>query len=156
MLFRSLIDEVDQSSNNQLFVLFLAMLRNKYLQRSRYKTFHSIVLAGVHDVKTLKLKLRPDEERKLNSPWNIATKFKVDMNLQPSEIKPMLDDYCEETGVKMDTKSIADCLFSAACKFISTLNFAAMFHGELSFLSSSGRNLSFNVLTSWTPAKTME
>ena len=106
-----LIDEVDQSSNNQLFVLFLAMLRNKYLQRSRYKTFHSIVLAGVHDVKTLKLKLRPDEERKLNSPWNIAAKFKVDMNLQAAEIKPMLDDYCEETGVKMDTKSIADCLF---------------------------------------------
>ena len=106
-----LIDEVDQSSNNQLFVLFLAMLRNKYLQRSRHKTFHSVVLAGVHDVKTLKLKLRPDEERKLNSPWNIAAKFKVDMNLQAAEIKPMLDDYCEETGVKMNTQSIADCLF---------------------------------------------
>ena len=106
-----LIDEVDQSSNNQLFVLFLAMLRNKYLQRSRYKTFHSVVLAGVHDVKTLKLKLRPDEERKFNSPWNIAAKFKVDMNLQAAEIKPMLDDYCKETGVKMNTQSIADCLF---------------------------------------------
>ena len=75
-----LIDEVDQSSNNQLFVLFLAMLRNKYLQRSRFKTFHSVVLAGLHDVKTLKLKLRPDEEQKLNSPWNIAATFKVDMH----------------------------------------------------------------------------
>ena len=106
-----LIDEVDQSSNNQLFVLFLAMLRNKYLQRSRYKTFHSIVLAGVHDVKTLKLKLRPDEERKLNSPWNIAAKFKVDMNLQASEIKPMLEEYCKDTEVKMDTQAMADILF---------------------------------------------
>ncbi|NJN35179.1 MAG: AAA family ATPase, partial [Saprospiraceae bacterium] len=85
-----LIDEVDQSSNNELFVKFLAMLRNKYLARDETATFHSIVLAGLHDVKTLKLKLRPDEERKYNSPWNIATDFKVDMNLFPAEIKPML------------------------------------------------------------------
>ena len=63
-----LIDEVDKSSNNQLFVSFLAMLRNKYLERNSFKTFHSVVLAGLHDVKSLKLKLRPDEEQKYNSP----------------------------------------------------------------------------------------
>ena len=106
-----LIDEVDQSSNNQLFVLFLAMLRNKYLQRSRFKTFHSVVLAGLHDVKTLKLKLRPDEEQKFNSPWNIAADYKVDMNLHPFEIKPMLDEYCLNKGVTMDTQWVADRLF---------------------------------------------
>ena len=106
-----LIDEVDKSSNNQLFVSFLAMLRNKYLERNRFKTFHSVVLAGVHDVKTLKLKLRPDEEQKLNSPWNIATRFKVDMSLQPFEIVPMLEDYCKERGVEMDTQVLADRLF---------------------------------------------
>ena len=106
-----LIDEVDKSSNNQLFISFLAMLRNKYLDRKRVKTFHSIVLAGVHDVKSLKIKLRPDEEQKFNSPWNIATDFKVDMNLQPFEIKPMLDDYVSEKGVKMDTAAIAEDLF---------------------------------------------
>ena len=33
-----LIDEVDKSSNNQLFVSFLAMLRNKYLARGKAKT----------------------------------------------------------------------------------------------------------------------
>jgi AAA-like domain len=70
-----LIDEVDKSSNNQLFISFLAMLRNKYLERKTFKTFHSIVLAGVHDVKSLKLKIRPDEAQKYNSPWNIATEF---------------------------------------------------------------------------------
>ncbi|NJN35180.1 MAG: AAA family ATPase [Saprospiraceae bacterium] len=106
-----LIDEVDKSSNNQLFVSFLAMLREKYLMRDDVPTFHSIVLAGLHDVKTLKLKLRPDEERKYNSPWNIATDFKVDMNLFPAEIKPMLDDYCAATGVVMDTQLMADTLF---------------------------------------------
>jgi Predicted AAA-ATPase len=106
-----LIDEVDKSSNNQLFVSFLAMLRNLYLDRKTTPTFHSVILAGVHDVKSLKLKLRPDEEQKFNSPWNIAADFKVDMNLQPFEIKPMLDDYVAEKGVAMDTAAMAEDLF---------------------------------------------
>jgi hypothetical protein len=106
-----LIDEVDKSSNNQLFVSFLGMLRNLYLDRSLVPTFHSVILAGVHDVKSLKLKIRPNEEQKFNSPWNIAADFKVDMNLQPFEIKPMLDDYVAEKGVKMDTAAMAEDLF---------------------------------------------
>ena len=106
-----LIDEVDKSSNNQLFISFLAMLRNKYLAQEDVKTFHSVILAGVHDVKTLKLKIRPDEEQKYNSPWNIAANFKVDMNLNPHEILPMLDEYSKDKNVKMDAQKIADALF---------------------------------------------
>lgn len=106
-----IIDEVDKSSNNQLFISFLAMLRNKYLSRDSFRTFHSIVLAGVHDVKSLKLKFRPDEEEKYNSPWNIAAEFKVDMNLQVTEIIPMLKEYAADKDVKMDTQQIAECLF---------------------------------------------
>ena len=106
-----IIDEVDQSSNNQLFVSFLAMLRNKYLDRFKDPTIHSVVLAGVHDVKSLKLKLRPNEEEKYNSPWNIAADFKVDMNLQPSEIVPMLEEYARNERVKMNAKAIAEQLF---------------------------------------------
>jgi AAA-like domain len=105
------IDEVDKSSNNQLFLHFLGMLRDKYLDRDKSATFHSIVLAGVHDIKTLKLKLRPDEERKYNSPWNIAADFKVDMNLQPHEIKPMLEEYAHDKGVAVNAGHIADLLF---------------------------------------------
>jgi hypothetical protein len=105
------IDEVDKSSNNQLFISFLAMLRNQYLARSKKKTFHSVVLAGLHDVKSLKLKIRPDEAQTYNSPWNIAAEFKVDMNLQPFEIKPMLDEYAADKGVKMDTAAMAEDLF---------------------------------------------
>jgi hypothetical protein len=106
-----MIDEVDKSSNNQLFVSFIAMLRDKYLLQNTYKTFHSVVLAGVHDVKSLKLKLRPDDERKFNSPWNIATDFKVDMNFNPLEIESMLKAYVAEKSVVMDTKQIAERLF---------------------------------------------
>ena len=106
-----LIDEVDKSSNNKLFINFLAILRNLYLNRMNDPTFHAVVLAGVHDVKSLKLKIRDGEEAKLNSPWNIAAEFKVDMNLQPFEIKPMLDDYVAEKGVTMDTAAMAEDLF---------------------------------------------
>jgi hypothetical protein len=106
-----LIDEVDQSSNNEVFIKFLAMLRHKFLSRDEVATFHSVVLAGVHDVKSLKMKIRPNSEQKYNSPWNIAADFKVDMNLYPHEIQPMLDDYVHERGVQMDTAEMSYGLF---------------------------------------------
>lgn len=106
-----LIDEVDKSSNNQLFVSFLGMLRDKYLLRAESPTFHSVVLAGVHNVKNLKLKLRPDEEKKYNSPWNIAADFEVDMNLQPFEIVPMLEEYAHNRKVTVDASELANQLF---------------------------------------------
>jgi len=107
------IDEIDKSSNNQLFISFLGMLRNKYLDRIQegYDTFYSVILAGIHDVKTLKLKIRPDEERKYNSPWNIATDFKVDMSFNPKETEYMLRDYSKEKSVKMNISELSEKLF---------------------------------------------
>jgi len=104
-----MIDEVDKSSNNQLFLHFLGMLREKYLNANedRDVSFHSVVLAGVHDVKTLKLKLRPNAEKKYNSPWNIAADFDIDMSFNPAEISTMLNEYVKETGRKMDIKAIS-------------------------------------------------
>jgi len=109
-----MIDEVDKSSNNQLFLDFLAVLRTKYLAaaRGRDATFHSVILTGVHDIKSLKLKIRPEDERKYNSPWNIAVDFTVDMSLHPHEIRSMLVDYVESTGVAMDTDAIAEQLYN--------------------------------------------
>ena len=108
-----LIDEVDKSSNNQLFLDFLGMLRNKYLNRYTIAdaTFHSVVLAGLHDVKSLKSKIRTENESQYNSPWNIAADFNVVMELQPNEIVPMLEDYCQEQNVTMDTEGVAEALF---------------------------------------------
>ncbi len=125
-----LIDEVDKSSNNQLFLDFLAMLRYKYLNRHSIAdaTFYSVVLAGLYDVKSLRLKLGLNEEAKYNSPWNIAADFNVVMELQPNEIVPMLKDYAEEQNVSMDFQAVADALFyytsgypylvSALCKIV--------------------------------------
>lgn len=108
------IDEVDKSSDNQLFLNFLGMLRNKYLQRSvegLNSTFHSVILAGVYDVKNLKLKLRPDAEKKYNSPWNIATDFNVDMTFHPEEIAQMLRDYENDRHTGMDIKAISEEIY---------------------------------------------
>ena len=108
-----MIDEVDTSSNNQLFLDFLALLRDKYLKRNqgRGATFQSVILAGVHDVKNLRLKIRPGDELRYNSPWNIAVDFDVDLSLHPEEIASMLQDYSAERGVSMDISAIAERLF---------------------------------------------
>ena len=125
------IDEVDKSSDNQLFLNFLGMLRNKYLERDKEGmnyTFHSVVLAGVYDIKNLKLKLRPDAEKKYNSPWNIAADFNVDMTFHPEEIAQMLNDYENDVHTGMDIKAISEEIYkyttgypylvSAICKII--------------------------------------
>lgn len=105
-----LIDEVDKSADNQIFLSFLGLLRNKYLAASMGKesTFHSVILAGVYDIKNLKLRLRAEEEKKYNSPWNIAVEFKVDMSFSRKEIAGMLQDYAADNKLTMDFENISE------------------------------------------------
>lgn len=107
------IDEVDASSQYEPFLKFLAMLRTKYLAREspQHATFHSIVLAGVHDIKSLKFKLRNPEDADYNSPWNIAVDFEVRMSFNPQEIAPMLEQYSAAEGIQMDIPAIAKRLY---------------------------------------------
>ena len=108
-----LIDEVDKSSNHVVFLNFLGMLRSMYLLQleEAVPTFHSVVLAGVHDIKSLKLKVRGEGTEQYNSPWNIAADFKVEMSFAPHEIAPMLVDYSQAEGVEIDVDSFADKLY---------------------------------------------
>jgi len=107
-----LIDEVDRASSYDIFLNFLGLLRNKYLaaRAERDTTFHSVVLVGVHDIKTLKQKIRPEEESQYNSPWNIAADFVVDMSFSVVEISTMLSDYVAETGNEIDVNTISERL----------------------------------------------
>lgn len=107
------IDEVDKSSNNQLFMSFLGMLRNKFLlrQQGKDKTFYSVILAGVYDIKNLKIKIRQDDEKKYNSPWNIAVNFKVDMSFNANEIETMLKEYSQDRNISMDIKEISEYIY---------------------------------------------
>ena len=108
-----LIDEVDKASNNELFLSFLGLLRHKFLLAvdDLDYTFYSVILVGVHDIKNLKLKFRKDEEIKLNSPWNIAVNFDLDMSFNSEEIESMLIEYCNLNKLTMDTEKLAEKLY---------------------------------------------
>jgi hypothetical protein len=102
------IDEVDKSSDNQIFLNFLGLLRDMYLNRPMGElTFKSVILAGVYNVKNLKLKLRPDAEKRYNSPWNIAVDFDVDMWFDTSEILSMLEQYEDDYHTGKDMNEVA-------------------------------------------------
>ena len=105
-----MMDEVDQAANHQIFLDFLGKLRAGYLKKEKnpkYKTFQSVILAGVTDVKHLKSRIRPADEHMVNSPWNIAADFDIDMSLSRDGIQGMLDDYEGDHHTGMDTGTIA-------------------------------------------------
>ncbi|MDE7478438.1 MAG: ATP-binding protein, partial [Lachnospiraceae bacterium] len=103
-----MIDEVDSASNNQVFVDFLAQMRSYYLMRDKMPIFYSVILAGVYDIKNLKLKLRPESEHQYNSPWNIAAKFKIEMNFSVVNIAEMLQEYENDYHTGMDIQMVAE------------------------------------------------
>lgn len=109
-----IIDEVDTATNNHVFVDFLAQLRAYYLRRMQMPTFRSVILAGVYDVRNVKSKIRPEENRKTNSPWNIAAKFKIDMNFSVDDISGMLNEYEQDYQTGMDVVEIAEMIYSYA------------------------------------------
>ena len=97
-----MIDEVDQASNNDGFITFLGVLRNMFLSREMFRTFQSVILAGVYDIKNLKLKIRTEDEHQYNSPWNIAVPFDVDMSLSANGISGMLAEYKADHNLTFD------------------------------------------------------
>ena len=105
-----IIDEVDSATNNQVFLDFLAQLRVQYLQREENPTtaaFRSVILAGVTDVRHLRSKIRDEDRHRVNSPWNIATEFSVDMNLPEEGIARMLAAYEADHKTGMDVDAMA-------------------------------------------------
>lgn len=104
-----IIDEIDSATDNQVFLDFLAQLRDKYISRDRdgITAFWSVIFAGVTDVKNLKSKIRAENQDKVNSPWNIAADFDVDMSLSETGIKGMLDEYEADHHTGMDTEKLS-------------------------------------------------
>ena len=117
-----MIDEVDKTSHNQVFLGFIGMLREKFLLRQEGMdyTFHSVILAGVYDIKNIKLKLinqglyklTESENKIYNSPWNIAVNFTVDMSFCSAEIATMLNEYEADHGTGMDISAISEEIYS--------------------------------------------
>ena len=123
-----MIDEVDSASNNQVFLDFLAQLRGYYLERTEFPTFQSVILAGVHDIRNLRQKIRPDAEHKHNSPWNIASNFDIDMSFSVSDIAGMLTEYENDHHTGMDIAKLSQLIYdytsgypvlvSSICKYM--------------------------------------
>ena len=116
-----MIDEVDSATNNQVFLDFLAQLRAYYIDRDMQATFQSVILSGVYDVKNIRRKICPEDEHRVNSPWNthdgneenenmfsfddcpwghrehapydIAADFNIDMSFSQDEIAGMFAEY---------------------------------------------------------------
>ena len=129
-----IIDEIDSATSTQAFLDFLGKLRSNYIKREKnpnFRTFQSVILAGVTDIKHLKAKIRPDEIVRQNSPWNIAADFNVDMSLSEPGIRGMLDAYENDHHTGMDTADMAKqihdytsgypFLVSRICQLIDTV-----------------------------------
>lgn len=108
-----IVDEVDSAANNQVFLDFLAQLRAYYLKREILPTFHSVILVGVVDVKNVKIKIRDDQDHKMNSPWNIATDFLVDMSFDKDDVKGMLRQYEEDYKTGMNLEEMAELIYDS-------------------------------------------
>ncbi|MGL5615368.1 MAG: GxxExxY protein [Sarcina sp.] len=108
-----IIDEVDKISNNRVFLDFLGVLRSLYLEREEgiVTTFKSVILAGIYDIKNLKIKVRDLTETRYNSPWNIAVTFDVNMSFSIEEIKTMLEDYDSEHRILEDKEEISKYIY---------------------------------------------
>ena len=111
-----MIDETDKTSNNLVFLRFIGMLRDKYLKRNNKGnyTLQSVILCGVYDIKNLKTKMilagtyqLQDGEKRINSPWNIAVDFEVDMSFSVLEIASMLKEYEKDHKTGMDIEAVS-------------------------------------------------
>lgn len=144
-----MIDEVDSATNNQVFIDFLAQLRGYYLDREYSPIFYSVILAGVYDIKNLKLKIRSDENHQYNSPWNISADFDIDMNFSARQIATMLEEYEADKHTGMNIMEIAKEIYqytsgypylvSAICKIMDEkLPFNDIFSCNTDIWSSAG------------------
>ena len=112
-----MIDEVDQAGNDKIFLTFLGMLRRKFQARKHEPAFQAVILAGVYDIKNLKLKIRSDEEHQYNSPWNIASEITLDMSFSITDIAGMLEEYEQDNPTGMDIGRIAGLLYDYTCGY---------------------------------------
>lgn len=93
------------------FWTFCRRLRGYYLIRNKRPTFQSVILAGVHDIRNLRQKIRPDAEHKHNSPWNIASAFEIDMSFNVHDIAGMLTEYENDHHTGMDIQKLSQLIY---------------------------------------------
>ena len=106
-----MIDEVDNASNYQVFLDFLVMLREYYLEREEKATFHSVILVGMYHIKNLKLKMRSGSGHQYDSSWNIAADVNIDLSFSANQIGQMLGEYEADHQTGMDVSAVAEEIY---------------------------------------------
>lgn len=106
-----LLEMVGRPLSVKKYKCFALYCERNYIDRDMSPTFQSVILAGVYDIKNLKRKIRGDEDHKVNSPWNIATDFDVDMSLSKSGIVEMLKEYEKDYHTGMNLEEMAGLLY---------------------------------------------
>ena len=81
-----IIDEIDKFNNDQLFLEFLGILKDR---------FKSVILAGVY----------------YNLDWNRAVDFNIDMSFNCSEIETMISDYNRDNGLNIGISEISKQIY---------------------------------------------
>ncbi|MGL5066313.1 MAG: GxxExxY protein [Sarcina sp.] len=124
---------------------FLGLLRLLFLARASEKksTFKSVVLAGVYDIKNLKLKFRDGTDTRYNSPWNIAVNFNIDMSFDSEEIATMLSEYNTENNLNFDTEVLSNEIYKFTSGYPFLVSRVCQIIDE-DILNSDRRNWSIN------------
>lgn len=154
-----IIDEVDSAANNIVFFDFLAQLRAYYIERDIQPTFQSVILSSVYDIRNLRLKLRSEEEHRVNSPWNIAADFEIDMSLSKEGIIGMLCEYEADYQTGMDINMMANLLYdytsgypflvSRLCKLMDEkVSLMECFQSKVSAWTKTGFNEAVKIILS--------
>lgn len=127
-----MIDEVDSASNNQVFIDFLAQIRGYFLKKDQFTIFQSVILAGVCDIKNLRRKLRPEDEHRDNSPWNIAADFNIDMSFSTTQIEKMIKEYAVDYALDIKVKEIAEEIWAYTSGYPYLVSRLCLYLHELS------------------------
>ncbi len=98
---------MDAFGSEDAFVRRFCGRVEKNLRLSGYSEAKQNIWKCTAGKENLKLKLRPDEERKYNSPWNIAVDFPIDMSLSVPEISSMIREYEEEQEFAIYAEDVA-------------------------------------------------
>lgn len=96
-----IIDDIDPACDHKVFIDFLGILRNMFLERADGRAaFKSVILAGVYDVSNMRSFLKSDY--RYHSPWNIASDFNIDMSFSADSISKMLYEYKFDHALDFD------------------------------------------------------
>ncbi len=73
-----------------------------------------------------------------NSPWNIATKFEIDMSFSKQEIEIMLKEYETDYKINMDTNQMAELIYDYTSGYPYLVSFLCKWMDEKTSWSKEG------------------